>query len=117
MIATGGKDKKLYVWDITDLKKPKYEFEAGATINSITFHPLLPIIAAATENEIRIWSMSEDSKSKDAIKHLEHVIEVSGNGKTTKRRFGCTSVAFSVNAEKIYGGFANGEISVWEIVK
>jgi len=35
LIATGGKDKKLYVWDITDLKKPKYEFEAGATINSV----------------------------------------------------------------------------------
>jgi guanine nucleotide-binding protein subunit beta-2-like 1 protein len=35
LIATGGKDKKLYVWDITDLKKPKFEYEAGSTINSV----------------------------------------------------------------------------------
>jgi hypothetical protein len=41
LIATGGKDKKLYVWDITDLKKPKYEFEAGATINSVIIFVLL----------------------------------------------------------------------------
>lgn len=33
LIVTGGKDKKVYIWDITDLKKPLHEFEAGATIN------------------------------------------------------------------------------------
>lgn len=55
LIATGGRDKKLYVWDISDLKKPKYEFDAGSTINSVAFHPLLPWVAAATENEVRIW--------------------------------------------------------------
>jgi guanine nucleotide-binding protein subunit beta-2-like 1 protein len=35
LIATGGKDKKLYIWDVSDLKKPKYEFDAGATINAV----------------------------------------------------------------------------------
>jgi len=116
LIATGGKDKKLYVWDITDLKKPKFEYEAGSTINSIAFHPLLPWVAVATENEIRIWSMSDDLKAKEAFCHLEHVVDATVNGKNFKRRFGCTSLAFSTNAEKLYGGFADGTISVWEII-
>jgi guanine nucleotide-binding protein subunit beta-2-like 1 protein len=37
LIATGGKDKKLFVWDISDLKKPRYEFDAGATIHAVLF--------------------------------------------------------------------------------
>ena len=35
LIATGGKDRKLYVWDVSDLQKPKHEFDAGSTINSV----------------------------------------------------------------------------------
>jgi hypothetical protein len=35
LVATGGKDKKLYIWDITDLKKPKHEYDAGSSINCV----------------------------------------------------------------------------------
>jgi len=114
LIATGGKDKKLYIWDVTDLKKPKYEFEAGATINSVAFHPILPWIAAATENGIRIWMMNENQKENQLLCNLDHTIEVSGHG---KRRFGATSLAFSSNGEKLYGGFTDGVINVWEIIQ
>jgi hypothetical protein len=31
--VTGGKDKKLYYWDITDLRKPLNEYDAGSPIN------------------------------------------------------------------------------------
>jgi guanine nucleotide-binding protein subunit beta-2-like 1 protein len=75
------------------------------------------LIAAATENEIRVWAMSDDVKNRDALEKLENVVDVTGNGKSTKRRFGCTSIAFSTNAEKLYGGFTDGTIIVWEIKK
>lgn len=115
LIATGGKDRKLYVWDVADLKKPKYEYDAGSTINSIAFHPLLPWIAAATENEIRIWSMNDAVNEKKAIGSVEHITDVTTAGGHCKRRHGCTSLAFSSNGEKLYGGFTDGTIIVWEI--
>lgn len=31
-IATGGKDKKLFIWDIKDLEHPSRDFDAGSTI-------------------------------------------------------------------------------------
>lgn len=33
LIATGGRDKKVYIWNITDLKKPAHEFDAGSSVN------------------------------------------------------------------------------------
>jgi len=35
LIATGGKDKKVYIWNITDLKKPAFEFDGGSIINAV----------------------------------------------------------------------------------
>lgn len=40
-IATGGRDKKIYVWDILDLSSPSRTFEAGSTVNNIAFNPKL----------------------------------------------------------------------------
>lgn len=110
LIASGGKDKKLFIWDITDLRKPSSEYDAGSTINQIAFHPLLHWVAAATENEIRIWQIDGDKKH---FYSLEHVIET----RTGKRRYGCTSLTFDCEGFKLYGGFADGTIGVWEINK
>ena len=38
-IATGGKDRNLVIWDVTDLSKPANVFDAGCTINQISFNP------------------------------------------------------------------------------
>jgi guanine nucleotide-binding protein subunit beta-2-like 1 protein len=40
-IATGGKDKKLYIWDIKDLSHPSRDLDAGSTIFQISFNPKL----------------------------------------------------------------------------
>lgn len=70
----------------------------------------MPWVAAATENEIRIWHMSdEQNSSRLPVKQLDHHNE-------TKRRFGATALAFSSNGEKLYGGFTDGVIQVWDIV-
>lgn len=61
--------------------------------------------------------MSDEVKDRTPIVHLDHIVEVtSNNEKTSKRRFGCSALAFSSNGEKLYGGFTDGNIKVWEIV-
>jgi WD40 repeat protein len=68
--VTGGKDKKLYIWDITDLRKPVSEYDGGATINQIAFHPKTHWVAAATENEVRIWQVDGDKKPFCTLEHI-----------------------------------------------
>jgi WD40 repeat protein len=50
----------------------------------------------------------EQNASKAPIKNLDH--------HEKKRRLGATALAFSSNGEKLYGGFTDGAIQVWDIV-
>lgn len=56
-LATGGKDKKLLIWDILDLSSSQRELDAGGEINSIAFNPKLQWVAAATENSVKVWDL------------------------------------------------------------
>ncbi|CAK81381.1 unnamed protein product (macronuclear) [Paramecium tetraurelia] len=117
-IATGGKDKKLYIWNITDLKKPAFEYDAGGIINQLAFHPQQNWIVAATENGIKVWQISQEEKAetKTPIVTLDHHTETSVAGGVKKiQKHGAVSVALDANGAKLYGGFTDGSILVWEV--
>ena len=56
-VATGGRDRKLNIWDVTDLSQPSRSFDAKSQINQIAFNPKLQWVAAGTETGIRIWDL------------------------------------------------------------
>lgn len=120
-IATGGKDKKLYLWNITDLKQPAFEYDAGGVINALAFHPQSHFIAAATENGIRIWQIVAEDKQEhrkpiETLANKEEITVKSKGGDTTKvTTYPCTSLAFDATGSRLYGGFSDGKILVWEL--
>lgn len=56
-IATGGKDKKIYLWDVNNLAQPSRDFDAGSTVNCMAFNPKLQWIVAGTENSVKVWNL------------------------------------------------------------
>jgi len=78
-LASGGKDKKLYVWDILDLTSAQREFDAGSTINSVAFNPKLQWVAAGTENCVKVWDLM--SQNPKPIATLEAEVKKEKKGK------------------------------------
>jgi guanine nucleotide-binding protein subunit beta-2-like 1 protein len=76
-VATGGKDKNLHIWDVTNLTAPAFTFDCGTTINSIAFHPRFQWIAVGTDQGVKIFDMHND-KSKEPIAVLENNVPVEG---------------------------------------
>lgn len=108
-VATGGKDKTLNVWEIMDLKAPSRNLDAGATINQITFNNKCQWVAAATENDIKVWDlMSNEDKPIAELLHTTTQKE----GKKTKTPE-CTSLTWSSLGKKLFAGFNDGTIRVW----
>jgi len=54
-IVTGGKDKKVRVFDFSDVEKPAPQHDAGAPVNCLAFNPRCHWIAIGTEVGWQIW--------------------------------------------------------------
>jgi guanine nucleotide-binding protein subunit beta-2-like 1 protein len=109
-IATGGKDKTLNVWEVMDLKAPTRQFEAGSTINQISFNNKFQWVAAATENDIKVW----DLMSKDTVPFVELNLHDAAKKEGKKSKLPqCTSLAWNSLGKKLFAGFSDGVIRVW----
>ncbi|CAD8131407.1 unnamed protein product [Paramecium pentaurelia] len=109
-IATGCKDKKLYICNITALKKPAFEYNAGAIINQFAFHPQQNCIVAAIENGIKVSQISQEEKAetKTPIVTLDHHTETQVAGGVKKvQKHEVVSVALDANGAKLHGGWIN----------
>ncbi|KAM3133656.1 hypothetical protein pb186bvf_014202 [Paramecium bursaria] len=118
LIATGGRDKKVYVWNYASLEKPFAEFDVQGTVFAIAFHPQLNWVAAATELGVYIWQITEDQTNKVPIVLLNNEeVDKEKEKKSQKERklIASTSLAFDANGSKIIVGFQDGRIRVWEI--
>jgi len=59
-LATGGKDKKLQIWDIADLNEPIREIDCNGTIHKISFNPKYQWVGCATDNGIEVWDLMNE---------------------------------------------------------
>jgi guanine nucleotide-binding protein subunit beta-2-like 1 protein len=84
-IATGGKDKKLYIWDILDLSNRSREFDANSQINQIAFNPKLQWVAVGTEKDIKVWDLMNTSTKPIATLEVE-VQKKEKDGKIIKKK-------------------------------
>lgn len=109
-IATGGRDKKLLIWDINDLSAASREFNASDQINQIAFNPKLQWVAAATEKQVLVWDlMSSSSKPVGAIS-----IEKKVKDKQTTT-LNCTSLTWNALGKKLFVGCNDGTIRVYQV--
>lgn len=70
-IATGGRDKKLLIWDILDLIQPSRSFDAGSTINCIAFNPKMQWVAVGTESCVKVWDLMSVNNKPIAVLEAE----------------------------------------------
>jgi len=106
-LATGGKDKRLQIWNIQDLQQNQREYDAGSTINQIAFNPKMQWVAAGTENGVKIWDLM--STSSKAIATLE------APAKTGKKIPQCTALCWNSLGKKLFAGFTDGLIRVYHV--
>jgi len=114
-LATGGRDKQLQVWDVTDLREPIRTIEAGSTINQIQFNPKLQWVSAATENGIRVWDLGSDSEKPIADLTVEPRRKESQAKSKKGKSATCTSLVWNPTGKKLFGGFNDGLIRVWQV--
>jgi len=113
-IATGGRDKKLNIWEVNDLTAPSREFNAGQQINQIAFNPKLQWVAAATEAGIKIWDLLSLNTKPLHILAAE-VKKVEGKETKDAKAPQCVSITWNALGTKLFGGFSDGNIRVWQV--
>lgn len=112
-IATGGRDQKVKIWDITNLEAPVREFSTPSPITKIAFNPKMQWIAASTETGICVWDILNEEDT--FLSHLTLEAEKPKESKKERlpKMLACNSVTWSPTGKKLFGGFSNGKIKVW----
>lgn len=108
-IATGGKDKTIHIWDVNDLSNPSRTLDAKGTVNQIAFNSKQQWIAAATENDIKVWDLAASS-SEESSPMAELMRGESKKGKAPQ----CLSLTWNATGNKLFAGFSDGVIRVWQ---
>lgn len=120
-IVTGGKDKKVKVWDFNDCSKPVNEFDAGSIVTSLAFNPKTSWVAIGTENGIKVWDFEAKENALLAEQAYEHEQEVKvvTEEKAEKKHkdktyHQVTSIQWNSIGTRLFAGFSNGVIKVYE---
>lgn len=112
-VATGGKDKMLNIWELKDLNAVSRAIDAGSTINQISFNYKQQWVAVATETSVKVW----DLQSKDS----SPIAELASDRKEKEGKKGklpqCISLTWNALGDKIFAGFSDGVIRVWQSKK
>lgn len=122
LIVTGGKDKKVKIWDFSDCSKPVAEFDAGASVTCLAFNPKTSFIAVGTENGIKVWNF--EAKENSLMAETNYEIEyqapknVNSEEKVEKPRektfHQVTSIQWNAIGTRLFAGFSNGVIKVYD---
>jgi len=115
-IATGGKDKNVNVWDLLNLNSPIRSFDAGCNVSQLAFNPGFQMVATATDNGVKIYDILAKEDSSSLITTLTHEVErKSAKADKTNRNVACTSIAWNSLGNRLFAGFADGIIKVWDV--
>jgi guanine nucleotide-binding protein subunit beta-2-like 1 protein len=107
-IATGGKDNEVAVWDSYNLAEPARRYVTNSEVNDLAFNQNFQWLAAACQNGIYVWDISE--KDND-----QPFIFIPAEQNESKRPAKCTSIAWSNTATRFYVGCEDGDIRVYNI--
>ena len=89
-VATGGHDKKLILWDATNLKPIKVFHQHRDAVTALAFRGRTnQLFSASKDRTIKIWSMNEHAYVETLFGHQDHVLDVAAVGGAEER---CVSV-------------------------
>ena len=95
------------LWDLNE-GKHLYSLEGGDIIHALCFSPNRYWLCAGTNSGIKIW----DLESKMTVKTLQEVAP----GSNDKAFIACLSLAWSHDGKYLFGGFADNNIRVYEVI-
>lgn len=104
LCASGGKDCKAKLWDLSR-GEHLFELDCGDVINQICFSPNRYWLCAATDKSITIHDLEKKDKVVDLIPTVAEGAKVPQ----------CLSIAWSDDGSKLYSGYSDGSIRVWEV--
>lgn len=123
-IVTGGKDKKVKVFDFSDVEKPAPIHDAGAPVNCLAFNPRTHWIAVGTENGWQIWDFESKHESESVIGEGQFqldgkkTVDEKQSKKVKADKFHqVTSIAWNTLGNRLFVGFSNGDIKVIEVTE
>jgi len=115
LCASGGKDSKALLWDLTEGKK-LVSLDAGDIIHALAFSPIRYWLCAATASAIMIW----DLESKQVVAKLTTGLEVhqKKSGKPSKAvPIQSISLAWSGDGTTLFAGYTDATIRVWQVAQ
>jgi len=121
-LATGGKDRYVRVWNISNFEDPAREFDIGSTVNMIAFNPKMQWVAVAHDSGFSIYDMLAEADEPVGlnINMPVQATPIVEGGKDDKRlvkekRLACTSLAWNSTGLKLFAGFSDKSIRVYQI--
>ena len=122
-IVTGGKDKKVRVFDFSDIEKLNLSHDAGSPVNCLAFNPRCHWIAIGTEVGWQIW----DFEAKDSpvigegnfkLEGKKNLDEKPGKKRQNVDKFHqVTSIAWNTLGNRLFVGYSSGDIKVVEVTE
>ncbi|CAK8572402.1 unnamed protein product [Lathyrus sativus] len=113
LLASGGKDGVIIVWDIESKGKRLFSFETGSTIHALCFCPNRYWVCAATESSIMIWDLESETVVDDLkINDLKPEAESTTTAGTDKV-IHCTCLNWSADGTTLFSGYTDGVVRVW----
>lgn len=102
LIATGGQDAKVIIWDATS-KEIKFELKGHASlVFDVAFSPDGELLASCSKDQtIIVWNTTSGLLDKIFTGHTLDV----------------TSIVFSPDGQFLYSACADGSVGVWDVYK
>lgn len=103
------------IWDIDNLKEASIVYQAKSQVNDLKFNPTNQWLAAATDRGILIWDLQDSlQRPFESLQHQTTKNVTMGKNKQTFLEK-CTSLEWNSQGTRLFGGFADGAIRVWDV--
>jgi WD40 repeat protein len=97
LLAAGGEDKTVRIWDATDPSKPPKVLVHASAVRSVAFSPDSKTLASASD-EVKLWDMAI-GEARAALRGPPGPV---------------WSVTFAADGKTLASGHADGTVRLWE---
>jgi len=113
-VASGGRDGKVNIWNLVEGRHLD-EVDAESPVNVLLFASKVYWLVIGTEDGIRVYDLPH-RKFVNTYRAQDLDGTANVDGKESRARIGCTSLAWSKDQQNLYCGWTDGMIRVLSIV-